>query len=340
MSDAFTIPTKSILDRFFPASWWQIALATAVLSVLGLAAITLDGFWPDMRSEGYWSVLLPAPSIVIYILIISRIITPYQANARESLRRISSLDDEEYDQLVQESGTDEHKWAGPSFVLGFAFGFLATAPWATEDGFIWSMWYLAVTNGLMFGFLAMVLQQSFVESRLTNRLQQGPLEFDIFYTRPFLPIGLLSLVVALAFIGGSTIAVFFRAIGRHGFSLVDLILHGILILCTLLIFFLPMRQTHRVLRQAKIDEQNNLRRHLAAAYRRLEQMTVEEKEDILTFATEVDLWKKYEERLKAVPTWPFNAGILSTLFASILIPILVTLGQRLLAYVLVELGIN
>jgi hypothetical protein len=102
-----------------------------------------------------------------------------------------------------------------------------------------------------------------------------------------------------------------------------------------------MRQTHRVLRDAKLEEQRKLRRHLAAAYRRLERMTLEEKsENILNFATEVNLWKGYEQRLKSVPTWPFNAGILRTLFASILIPILVTLGQRLAAYLLVELGIN
>ena len=89
-----------------------------------------------------------------------------------------------------------------------------------------------------------------------------------------------------------------------------------------------------------MDEQAILRRHLADAYRRLEQMTLAEKQEILPFATEVSLWNQYEQRLKAIPTWPYNAGMLSTLIASILLPILVTLSQRLLAYVLVELGIN
>ena len=101
-----------------------------------------------------------------------------------------------------------------------------------------------------------------------------------------------------------------------------------------------MRQTHSVLRQAKLAEQDSLRRHMADAYRRLEQMTLEEKQDILPFATEVSLWTQYEKRLEEVSTWPYNAGMLRTLFVSILLPVLVTLGQRLLAYVLVELGIN
>lgn len=340
MSDTITVPADSFIDRFLPASWRQIALMTAVLAVLGLGAVTLDGLWPDMWSEGYWSVLLPAPTVVIYILLVSKIMTPFQANAKDSLRRISSLNDQEYNQLVEENLAHNRKWAVPAFALGFAFGFLATAPWNGDDGFSWSIWYLALTNGLMFGLISLLLQQSFADSRLTNDLQNQPLDFDIFDTAPFIPIGLLSLVVALAFVGGSTIVIFYSAFGRHGLILIDLFLHGFLILCTLLIFFLPMRQTHRVLREAKLAEQANLRRQLAAAYRRLEQMTPEDKDDILNFATEINLWQSYEERLKAVPTWPFNAGILRTLFASILIPILVTLGQRLMAYILVELGIN
>lgn len=340
MSDTVTVPTKSLLDCIIPPTWLQIGLAAAILVILVFAVITLDDLWPDFWSEGYWGILFTAPTIIIYIMIISRVMIPYQKKAVGSLRALSSLDDVQYNQLVYETQVTVRKWGMPAFALGFAFGFISTSPWSTDDGFSWTMWYLAVVNGLMFGLISFILQHSLAESRLTNRLQQGPLIFDIFYTTPFTSIGLHSLIVALAFVGGSAIVVFFSAFGRQGLAITDLFLHGFLILCTLLIFFLPMRQTHHVLRQAKLTEQDSLNRHLAAAYRRLEQMTPEDKEDILHFATEVNLWKGYEERLKAVPTWPYNAGMLRTLFASILIPILVTLGQRLMAYLLVELGIN
>mgnify|MGYP001820897375 CR=1 FL=1 len=341
MSDTAALPTKSFIDQLLPPSWPQIALAAAILALLALAAISLDQLWPAVWQDGYWSIILTAPTVIIYILIVSHVMVPFQANAVNSLRRISSLEDAAVDQLIQQTEAHERKWAVPALALGFAFGFIATSPWSNGDRFSWLMWYLALVNGLMFALIALVIQTSLASSRLTSHLQQQPLDFDIFYTAPFLPIGLHSLISALAFIGGSTIVIFFSAIGRQGLILVDLILHGILILITLLIFFLPMRQTHRVLRDAKLEEQRKLRRQLAAAYRRLEQMTLEEKqEDILNFATEVNLWQGYEERLKSVPTWPFNAGILRTLFASILLPILVTLGQRLLAFLLVELGIH
>ncbi len=340
MSEITTMPSTSFIERILPPSWGQIAIAAAVLAILAAAAITLDDVWSTVWSEGFWSIILIAPTVIIYILIISRVMVPYQTNALNSLHHLSRLDDVDYDQMVQETRAHDRKWAGPALAIGFAFGFIASSPWSNDNGFSWVMWFLALANGLMFGLISLVLQQSLADGRLTTHLQQQPLDFDIFYTSPFLSIGLNSLFVAIAFVGGSTIVVFYSAIGRQSLTIVELILHGFLILCTLLIFFLPMRQTHRVLRQAKLNEQDNLRRHLAAAYRRLEHMSDEDREDILNFATEVNLWKNYEERLKAVPTWPFNAGILRTLFASILIPILVTLGQRLLAYLLVELGIN
>ena len=90
----------------------------------------------------------------------------------------------------------------------------------------------------------------------------------------------------------------------------------------------------------KGEELNNIRQKLAGAYRRLDAMTAEQKQDILPFSQEVTLWNNYEQRLKEVPTWPYNAGMLRTLFVSILIPIFVTVGQRLMAYLLVELGIK
>jgi MFS family permease len=340
MSDISATPNDLFSNRLASLGWWQIGLVAAILALLGLAVVFLDDLWPDLWHDGLWSILVTAPTIIVYILIIARVLEPFHLRSVGSLCQISALDDEEISLLVQETEASTRKWAAPALALGFAFGFLGTAPWASEDGFKWTLWYLALVTGLMFALLAWALQRSAADSRLSNRLQQGPLNFDIYYTSPFLPIGLQSLIVALAFVGGSTIVVFFSAAGQHRLVFFDLILHGFLIIVTLLIFFLPMRQTHKVLQAAKLAEQDNLRRHLAEAYRRLEQMSLEEKKDILSFATEVSLWQQYEERLRAVPTWPYNAGMLRTLIASILLPTFVTLGQRLMALILSRLGMG
>jgi hypothetical protein len=340
LSEISATANQSFFERLFPPTWRQIGVTAVVLLLLIILVITLEGLWPEFWGEGLWSQMLTAPTIIVYILIIGRVMVPFQLKAVDSLHQISALDDEAYDQLVQETQAKTSKGAAPALILGFIFGFLPSLPWTWDEGVSLVDLYLPLVVGLMFGLLVLVIQQSVSEGHLSNRLLQGPLNFDIFYTTPFIPIGLHGLVVALAFVGGSTIVVFFNAAGQIGFTWLDLILHGLLILVTIIIFFMTLRSTHRILREAKLAEQEKLRRHLADAYRRLEAMTLEEKQNILPFSTEVNLWRQYEDRLKEVPTWPYNAGILRTLFVSILLPVLVTLGQRLMAYILVELGIN
>ena len=341
MSDVGLIAAaESYLDRVLPLSWKQIAGIAVALLALMAAVVTLDGIWPSFWSEGLWSRLLVAPTVIVYILCVGKVIQPFQQRAVQSLRSISALDEGDYQQMVLETELKSRKGSWVALAAGFAFGFLASMPGAVETAFSWVNWYFPLMNGLMFGLLALVVQQSLAESQLSSRLLQGPLEFDIFYTTPFLPIGMASLVNALAFVGGSTIAIFYSALGRNAFTWTEIIIHLLLVVVTLLVFFLPMRQAHKVLRAAKVSEQNNIRRELAEAYRRLEALTLEQKQNILPFSQEVNLWTQYEARLKEVPTWPYNAGMLRTLFASILIPILVTVGQRVMAFVLVELGIK
>ncbi len=340
MSEISATDNQSFVDRLFPPTRRQIGVTAAALLFLIILVVTLDDLWPEFWRAGLWSRMLTAPTIIVYIMIIGRATVPFQRKAVDNLHQISALDEEAYAQLVQETQAKTSKGATPALILGFAFGFLPSLPWVWNEGVSWVNFYLPLVSGLMFGLLALVIQQSVSEGHLSNRLLQGPLNFDIFYTAPFIPIGLHSLAVALAFVGGSTIVVFFNAAGQLAFTLADIIIHSLLILVTLLIFFMTLLPTHRVLQTAKRAEQDNLRRHLADAYRRLEAMTLEEKQDILPFSTEVGLWQQYEDRLKEVPTWPYNAGMLRTLFASILLPILVTLGQRLMAYILVELGLN
>ena len=340
MSEISVTTEHSFVDRLFPPTWKQIAIVAVALLALIALVVTLEDGWQLFWQEGMWSRMLTAPTVIVYILIVAKVLQPFQRRAVDSLRTISALDDQSYEQLVLEALNKTSQGAAAALATGFVFGFLAGMPNAMDEGFNWINYYFPLINGLMFGLLALIIQQSLAESRLSHNVLHGPLEFDIFYTTPFLPIGMLSLATALAFVGGSTIAIFYTAAGRFSFTITELAIHGVLILMTLLLFFFPLRQTHSVLRAAKASELNNIRQKLAGAYRRLDAMTLDAKQDILPFSQEVNLWNQYEERLKAVPTWPYNASMLRTLFASILIPIFVTVGQRVMAYVLVEIGIK
>ena len=41
-----------------------------------------------------------------------------------------------------------------------------------------------------------------------------------------------------------------------------------------------------------------------------------------TIASQINALTAYEQRLKATPTWPYNTGMLRTLFFSILMPLI------------------
>jgi hypothetical protein len=47
-------------------------------------------------------------------------------------------------------------------------------------------------------------------------------------------------------------------------------------------------------------------------------------------STELDLWLKYEERVKVARTWPYNTAMLRTLFLSTFIPAATWLTQYIL----------
>ena len=50
-------------------------------------------------------------------------------------------------------------------------------PTAVGDGFNWINTYFPIINGLMFGLLALIIQQSMSESRLSHSILHGPLDF-------------------------------------------------------------------------------------------------------------------------------------------------------------------
>lgn len=210
-------------------------------------------------------------------------------------------------------------------------GILTAAPWLIDGDFQWLELYVALTSALMFALLLWAIYLAMIDTRLINGIERQPLEFDILYRRPFIAIGRQNLRVALAFVGGTTIAILFTFSPDEAFEFGNLLVYGLLTLVTLLIFFLPMTQTHRILRGAKIKEVDTANRRLADAYDVLKALSDDDRERILTFSTEVKLWKDYEERLKSVNTWPYELGMLRTLLLSVLIPIAASQLQRLAA---------
>ena len=86
-----------------------------------------------------------------------------------------------------------------------------------------------------------------------------------------------------------------------------------------LIFFLNMRETHRVLVTEKNRQLETLQQRILLYCRRLMER-LDGAESTAGLASEINALVAYEERLRQARTWPYNTAMLRTLFVSVIIP--------------------
>jgi len=309
-----------------------VVVVSAILLLFLIITTILDGAIREVVFEGAWRTMVLPAVIVIYIVALSTPMRNYRSDAVEAFRQLVLIGDEAFDLLVQEASDVDDRSELLAFLLGGAFGVWSYGPWHISGEFFWLKVYFVVIGALMFGLLAWIAYTSLAGTKLDAVLHEQPLDVDIFDVRPFYPIGRYSLFSALAFVGGSVISILFLGPSQGIFNVAALSLYGVLGLVALLVFFLGTRHTHRVLKNAKDHEKQEIQQNIREAFRALRN----ENEDIVAISTELNLWLKYEERLNMARTWPYNTTMLRTLFASVLFPIIASLAQRLIANLLAK----
>ncbi|MEA3334301.1 MAG: hypothetical protein U9R25_00210 [Chloroflexota bacterium] len=157
------------------------------------------------------------------------------------------------------------------------------------------------------------------------------MKIDIFDLSPFEPIARYSLVMALAFVGGSIISVLFSNPLAGGVDLRALAVYAVLAVVAVLVFFLGMRDTHRVLAKTKKEELKTVDRKIIGLFRSLPAGEEgAQNRDFEAAATELNLWSAYEKRLKGARTWPYNTGMMRALLLSVCLPAATSIAQHFL----------
>jgi HAMP domain-containing protein len=203
---------------------------------------------------------------------------------------------------------------------GAVLGLISAQASGFDLGISWLGFYWYISLALMYGLLAWVILGSVATTRLNAALHRLPLSVDILNPAQFEAVGRQSLILALVFIGGITLSLLLSFqpgnISEPSFWVTYLLL----VLAVLLIFFLNMRPSHRVLTAAKQRELEPLQRKINASCRELAQH-LERKQETGSLPAEINALVAYEQRLRAARTWPYNTTILRTLFFSVLIPL-------------------
>ena len=313
----------SLLERLLGRQrpLWVTVGVSLLLLLAPIVATYLDGMWSAVFSGGAWRPLLLPPAVIIYILVVCPIMARSDAEAIRAFRPLVLLDDDRFQRLVQEASRVNPIGEVLGFILGAAFGCVVSQTWQMGTDVFWLRLYAPVFLGLMYGLLGWTIYSVIASTRRMTELHRQPLEIDLLDTKPFEPIGRQSLTISLVFIGGITLGLVFGLNVQQIYFWQTWIISAPLAAVAVLVFFLNMRHTHRVLAAEK-------KRELAAVEQRirLARQTMRQRiatgESLGAIAAEFNALVAYEARLRAAPTWPHNISMLRTLLFSTLIPLL------------------
>jgi hypothetical protein len=314
-------PSGSLYARLISRqrSPWITAGIGLLLILIPVGAAYLDGVLGELFSLWHWRPLFLEPVVTIYILIVAPILARKETDAIKALRPQVLLDDARFDRLVAEASQISPIGEGIAFGAGAVFGLWVGRVWISDIDLFWLTLYLPLSASLMFGLLGWTIYYAVAGTRLIAAIQRQPLRIDIFDTKPFEPVGRQSLAAALVFVGGIALGMLF-GLGADGiFAWQNWVMFACLAVVPVLIFFLSMRDTHRVLTAEKKRELEAVQQRILASCRILMAHT-DADESTSTLAAEINALVAYEARIQAAQTWPYNTTMLRTLFFSAILP--------------------
>jgi len=323
-----TAYSSSLFDRTVarqrPA--WVTALLVFIVYLPTLVAAASLGL-ADILTNPRSRAILIAPTAIAYILVIVPIIWSIQPKVIRSLRPIILVDDQELARVVRRASSIPPLYEVAAIAVGFFFAFLISGG-ISGLGDRWQDYVSTATWYIMCGLLGWLGFTSIANTRLVNHLLRLPLRVDPLDITPFEAIGRQSLVLALAFVGGNTLALL---LGNYGSAaLTDprfWLLFAPLFLLPVVVFFLNMVPTQRVLSRAKKRELATVQSELHAAFRLLLQRR-QAGEPAGSLSEDVNALAAYEQHLNEASSWPYNPAIIRTLIFGVLVPITTMLARR------------
>ena len=310
-------------------SWLQVSIAVGLVLVLLLGgALHLDGvpgrpfhryswsdWWHQVREE------VDHPVIIVYILVTYHLLRGPHRRAIGALRALAATDDDS-GCLAAETTTFDRRREWLALGIGAAFGLLVRGPGNMPAHFFWRKLFLFLSAPLTFALLGWIIYVSLASSRQFAELHRQSLNIDVFDPTPLEPIARWSLGISLVFIGGITLSVLLNPTTEEFFSTEGIIVYGTLILVSVVLFFLTMASTHRVMSDVKKQKLKLVRRNLSATFQELQERAADgQLQDMEALSDSITAWLAYEKRLEESPEWPYTTDTVRNLLMSTLLPV-------------------
>ena len=311
--------TPSLFSRIIarPRPLWVIVAVSLLLFLMPIGVILLDGSW-DVFLTGSWRALMVPSVVIVYITIAAQLMLRSECLVLKAFRPVVLVSDDEFDRIVQDASHTSRAGEVIAFGIGAVIGFGLGAYWLVIASTIWLRIYGPLSQSLMMGMVGWVIYDSISGTRLIAELHRQPLQVDLQNIEPFEPMGRQSLAVALVFAGGILLGAVF---GLNVKSIYFWLFFLPLVFVPVLVFFLSMRHTHRVLAGEKKRQLQMAAQKINQTSRAIQSLIARE-ESLGDLAVEYTALIAYEARLRTVPTWPYNTAMLRTVFFSVLVPVL------------------
>ena len=313
---------STLFDRIFSQERpvWITLGVSLLLLLLPFGIAYFEGMLNEILDQGRGRVFLVAPGIIIYIWLVSPVMTRRGAEVVRAVRPLVPMDDESFDRMVSAATRLNPFSELAVFGAGLILGILVARAGGNEGNASGLKIYWVLSAGLMYGLLAWTIYVSVASTRINAALHRQPLRIDIFDSTPFEPIGRQSLLLALVFVGGITISLVLTFQMQSLASLEFWRSYLLMVIVTALIFFQSMRPTHKMLVAEKKRELEPVQQHIIRACRELVKR-LDESQPPHDLAAEINALVIYEQRIQVARTWPYNTSMLRTLFFSVLIPL-------------------
>jgi hypothetical protein len=309
-----------------PRRGTRTPMVVVLVLLLALAAAAqLDGLWQQRVGAGFWRATALAPVVIGYILAVRPYFDRFRDEAVDALRGLAT-DPEAFERVAATCARTRRKeWLAVG--VGVGVGIVLLQPWRGSTEYAWTLGYRVAATAVMGGLIGSVVYATLSGTRLLTRLHHQPMRINVFDPVPLEPVARRSLFLSLFFLGGLSLGVLLipdqDALG--------MVLTGTITVIAVTVFFLGLRNTHRVLVEAKQRELDTVRDNLNAVYGDIKAKTANgEFEDLSRLNTLSNVWINYEKRLKDAAEWPFTNSMLRRLTLTMLIPVLLLSTQRVL----------
>lgn len=300
-------------------SWVRVTVAVGLgLTLFAVGAAYLDGLLAGPFDADLWRSGMSAPVLIAYLLLIQPTLRRLRDGAIAAFRPLVPLDSDDFRGLLAEASIFNRRREWLAVGIGAAGNLLLSHPW--EYYSFWIALYGMLGGALLYGLLGFFVYSSLSGTRLFTDLHRHAVDINVFDLGRLEPVGRWSLGIALAYIGGNTLSLFFFP---HSTLRIETILIYVpLILAPVLVFFLNMMSAHRVMSEAKQRQLKMVCDGLGAASQALEERAARgEVEGMEALLGSFTAWVAVEQRIEAVPEWPYTQSMMRRLAASVLLPV-------------------